>query len=1181
MAFAHLHVHSEYSLLDGACRVKPLVRRIRELGMTHCAVTDHGVMYGAVDFYQACMDEGVTPIIGCEIYVCPDRFDKQVVSREYSHLILLCANQTGYQNLMAITSEGFMNGFYYRPRVDYAFLQGRTEGLIALTACLSGDLAKLCLQNNMEEARAYLDTLRGLFSQDSLYIEIMDHGLTEQRVVLPRLIRLSRETGIPLAATNDCHYVHEKDAAAQEALMCIQTGKTLADESRMRMESNEMYVKSEAEMHALFGAYPDAINNTMKIAERCHVPFDFDKVHLPAFDMPRGKTARSMLTELCLEGLEQRYQDVSAEGEPMRRLLYEIDVISKMGYEDYFLIAWDFIRYAAEKKIMVGPGRGSGAGSIVAYTLGITMLDPLRYHLLFERFLNPERISMPDLDIDFCFERRQEVIDYVVNKYGADHVSQIINFSTMAARGVLRDVGRVLGMKVAEVDAIVKAIPSRLGITLEEALKESPQLRAAYQTRPEIVRLIDTAMTLEGMPRHTSTHAAGVLITKKPLTEYVPLQKNEDVVTTQYEMGTIEKLGLLKMDFLGLRTLTVIRDTLELMRLYGTQMTAEAIPLDDPGIYEMISRGDTDGVFQLEGGGMRSFLTNMKPENFEDIIAAISLYRPGPMDSIPRYIRGKHNPDTVRYIHEKLRPILEVTYGCMVYQEQVMQIVKDLAGYSLGRSDLMRRAMAKKKKDVMDKERKHFIDGMQDKNGVQIIPGCVRNGISREQAERIFDEMSGFAAYAFNRSHAAAYAVLAARTAYLKLHHPVSYMAALMNSVGGQADRDKIAGYIGYCRAKGIPILPPDVNQSAYRFTVDKDESGTLGIRFGLGAVKNVGEGAVMAILEERTTEPYRDIFDFCDRIHTDALNKRAVESLIFSGAFDRLGANRAQMIALYEGLLENNAQVRKQNVEGQTSLFDAGGMQDAPHLYRRLPDLREHDKRNLLLMEREYTGVYISGHPLDSHRDFLSTLPENTAYIMNLAAEPDHGLSRDGMSVILAGMLAQLRGKVTKKGGYMGLMVLEDLTGQIEGLIFPKTYEKYDGLFQTDDIVVVEGKLSIREEEKPKVMVDRITPIEAYKERETARQNTADSRLYVRAPREEMEGIQTILARYPGKVPVYFHLPEEGRTLLAPPGLFVSGKEDCLNALAEAAGAQNIKMVQDTEPRAGAASQMNGRRWV
>ena len=814
MAFAHLHLHTEYSLLDGANRIGPLVSRLKELGFTHAAITDHGVMYGAVDFYNACRDAGITPVIGCEVYICRNRFEKSGAAREYSHMILLCETNTGYQNLIKLVSAGFTEGFYYKPRIDYELLKQHTEGLICLSACLSGDLPKMLLEGRYDDAKAYALQMQELFGRDHYYIELMDHGIPEEKTVLPRLVRVAQETGVPMVVTNDCHYLNREDAAAQEVLLCIQTGKTLQDETRMRMNTEELYVKSEAEMRAMFPNFPEAIENSQKIAQRCQVTFDFGHLHLPHYPIDTGETAEEMLRRLCGEGLKALYPDQYADpdSEPCKRLEYELSVISHMGYVDYFLIVWDFINYAKSHGIMVGPGRGSGAGSIVAYTLRITMLDPLKYSLLFERFLNPERVSMPDLDIDFCYERRQEVIDYVARKYGSDHVSQIITFGTMKAKAVIRDVGRVMGMSYAAVDQVAKAIPFSLDMTLSKALEVSPQLAELVHSDPQVRQLYDTSLLLEGMPRHASTHAAGVLITAKPVTEYVPLQTNDNVITTQYPMGTLERLGLLKMDFLGLRTLTVIRDTLDMMRQEGVDMKPEDIPTDDPTVYRMISSGDTDGVFQLESGGMRLFLQNMKPSCFEDIIAAISLYRPGPMESIPRYIAGKNDPETVHYETPLLKPILEVTYGCMVYQEQVMQIVRDLAGYSLGRSDLMRRAMAKKKKDVMAKEREYFVDGMVDENGNVVIDGCVRRGVPRQVAEHIYDEMSSFASYAFNKSHAAAYGLVAVQTAWLKLHHPVPFMAAILNSV--MDNLPKAAGYIQYCRAHGIPILPPDVNQS-------------------------------------------------------------------------------------------------------------------------------------------------------------------------------------------------------------------------------------------------------------------------------------------------------------------------------------------------------------------------------
>ncbi len=1074
MAFAHLHLHTEYSLLDGACRISHLVKHVKALGMEHCAVTDHGVMYGAVDFYTACKDEGIHPVIGCEVYICPDRFDKTYVSREYSHLILLCENQTGYQNLTKLVSQGFTEGFYYRPRLDYALLRQHAEGLICLTACLSGDLPKLLLQGRRDEARAYVEEMRGIFGKDNFFIEIMDHGIPEERQVLPELIAIARETGVPLVATNDCHYLERKDAAAQEVLMCVQTGKTLQDEARMRMETEELYVKSEAEMRKVFPALPEAIDRAAEIAARCNVEFDFNTRHLPNYPIDTGETPLAMLTRLCIAGLHDFFPALADDeaSEPRKRLAYELGVIDQMGFIDYFLIVWDFIDYAKRNGIMVGPGRGSGAGSIVAYTLRITMLDPLKYNLLFERFLNPERISMPDIDVDFCYERRQEVIDYVTRKYGVDHVAQIITFGTMKAKAVVRDVGRVLGMSYAAVDQVAKAIPFSLDMTLEKATQISPQLHEMVATDPAVAQLIEMSMALEGMPRHASTHAAGVLITARPVTDYVPLQVNDEVVTTQFPMNTLEHLGLLKMDFLGLRTLTVIRDALDLMRDIGVTMKPEDIPLDDPAVYEMISSGDTDGVFQLESGGMRLFLQNMKPACFEDIIAAISLYRPGPMESIPRYIAGKLKPETVKYATPLLKPILDVTYGCMVYQEQVMQIVRDLAGYSMGRSDLMRRAMSKKKKDVMAKERAFFVHGMTDEHGTVLVEGCVRRGVPEKVAEQLFDDMTAFASYAFNKSHAAAYGVVAVQTGWLKKHYPVQFMAAIMNSV--MDSMGKVAGYIQYCRAKGIAVLPPDVNQSGWKFTVGKDENGTEGIRFGMGAVKNVGYGAVEAIVRTRADAPFADFFDFVERVPLEAINKRVAESLIKAGAFDFGDHNRAQLLYVYESILDEAAQKRKSNLSGQVSLFDMMGGAARP-AHAAVPDMPENSRKVLLNMEKEMTGVYICGHPLDEVAGLLRSGFTTVLDVNTMSENEHHGLDHDGDSVVMAGILTLAKGRITKKGAMMGIITLEDLTGQIEGLVFPKIYDKFVSLLAADNLVVLTGKLSFREEEDAKLLVDAV----------------------------------------------------------------------------------------------------------
>ena len=1160
MAFAHLHLHTEYSLLDGACRIKKLPALIKELGMDACAITDHGVLYGVVDFYTACQDAGVHPVIGCEMYLCPNMDEKVYANREYSHLILLCENNTGYQNLMYLCSEAFTRGFYYKPRIDYKLLREHSEGLICLTACLSGDLPKLLLDGRIAEAEKYTREMAALFGPDHFYIEIMDHGISEEKRLLPRIIDMSERTGIPLVATNDCHYMRREDAETQEVLMCIQTGKTLDDENRMRMDTDQLYVKSEDEMLALFPGHADAVQRAHDIAMRCNVTFDFNTVHLPHFPVPEGETSDTLLRKLVEEGFAKRY----AADDPVarERLEYEIGVITQMGYVDYFLIVWDFVKFAKDAGIMVGPGRGSGAASIVAYCLNITQLDPIRYNLTFERFLNPERVSMPDIDMDFCYERRQEVINYVAHKYGQDHVCQIITFGTMAARGVIRDVGRVLGYTYAETDQIAKQVPMDLGMTLEKALTLSTGLKAGYENDPRIKRLIDISLKLEGMPRHASTHAAGVLITGEPAVHFVPLQTNEDVVTTQFPMGIIGKLGLLKMDFLGLRTLTVIRDTLDLMRSQGVNMKPEDIPMDDPAIYQMISQGDTDGVFQLEGGGMRTFLTNMQPENFEDIIAAISLYRPGPMESIPRYIAGKRDPASVHYETPQLAPILDVTYGCMVYQEQVMQIVRDLAGYSYVRSDLVRRAMAKKKKDVMAAERKNFVYGSEKEH----VPGAVNRGVPAAVAEHIFDEMTAFASYAFNKAHAACYAVVAVQTGWLKYYYPAEFMAAMMNSVVGNAA--KVAAYIQYCRKKEIPVLPPHVNFSDRKFTVETNKEGVKCVRMGMSGVKNVGNSAVDAIVQERRLSgPYRDVFEFCRRIDSEAVNKRAVESLIMAGCFDHMGATRLQCMRVFDQALEANSAKRRQNVVGQISLFDMGQPTADLAIEDTYPDVGEYPYKQLLSMEKEMTGVYVSGHPLDEYRKELEALEINTAWVAELKERPDAGIDEDGRQVVMGGILTALRPKATKKGAMMGFITLEDLTGQIECLLFPRIFERYNKLLELDMPVLLTGHLSVREEEDTKLLVDVVEPLvqlpppeEPMSDIERAKRSPV--KLYLRMQRSQMDEVKEVLQRQPGKVPVYMNFPDEGITLLAPRDWWCEDAEDMLATLMTTLPEKDMKVV-------------------
>ena len=1086
--FTHLHVHTEYSLLDGAARITRLLDRVKELGMDSCAITDHGVMYGVVDFYREAKKRGIHPVIGCEVYVCPNHLDKTSAAREYNHLILLCKNQTGYQNLIKLVSRGFTEGFYYKPRVDYDLLRQYSEGLICLSACLSGEIPSLLLDGRYMEARAAAQRFMDIYP-GNFYIELQDHRLSDEKVAFARLVKLAGELDIPLVVTNDVHYIAPEDASAQEVLMCIQTGKTLDDASRMRMETDQLYLKSEEEMAALVPNYPEALENTYKIAHSCNVEFDFGSRHLPRYPLPEGTDPYEYLRALCEEGFLKRYRADDAEARS--RLEYELGVISSMGFVDYFLIVWDFIKYAKEHDIPVGPGRGSGAGSIVAYTLNITMLDPLKYNLLFERFLNPERVTMPDIDVDFCYEKRQRVIDYVASKYGEDHVAQIITFGTMAARGVIRDVGRVLGMPYGEVDRVAKLVPTALDMTLEKALELSGELKTLTETDPAVGRLMQIARQLEGLPRHSSTHAAGVLITSRPVSDYVPLQTNDAVITTQFPMGTLEALGLLKMDFLGLRTLTVINDALTMVReMGGPALRPEDLPLDDPEVYAMISRGDTDGIFQLEGGGMRSFLTSMKPENFTDIIAAISLYRPGPMESIPRYIAGKQDPSSVTYLHEKLRPILKETNGCMVYQEQVMQIVRDLAGYSMGRSDLVRRAMAKKKKSVMAEEKEYFIHGLV-KDGQVIVPGAVRGGVPEDVAEQLFDEMSAFASYAFNKSHAAAYGVVAVETAYLKCHYTAPFMAALMNSVIG--NEDKISQYIQYCRKHGISVLPPNVNTSRTGFSVELVD-GRPAIRFGLSAVKTVGRPCVEAIALSRAAQgPFRDLFDFCERMSAprtgasgkpeggSAVNKRAVEALIRAGAFDHMTVsgrevNRAQWLAVYESAMDSAAAKRKHQVDGQMSLFDALPEMELP--MPRLPDMPEPSKSMLLGMEKETTGVYISGHPLDEYRELLEKLPYTIQEIKDLRNEEEAEQRYDQMRVTLGGIIIASNTKVTRSGGLMAFITLEDMSSSLECLVFPKVLEQFGSLVGTDRLVRVYGKLSLREDEDCKVLVDALSGI-------------------------------------------------------------------------------------------------------
>lgn len=1066
MSFVHLHTHTKYSLLDGACKIDELIETAKEKGMDSIAITDHGVMYGAIDFYKEAIKRNIKPIIGCEVYVAPgSRFERASgANKEYSHLILLAMNNDGYKNLCKLVSIGFTEGFYYKPRIDYEILKQYSDGLICLSACLAGDIPRYLINGQKEKAKELALYLKNIFTPDRFYLELQDHKLEEQRRLNPMLIELSKQTDIPIVATNDIHYVKREDAQAQDALMCIQMLKYLDDPDRLKFATDEFYLKSPEEMQSLFADYPEAIENTEKIAQMCNVTFEFGQLHMPEFTAPDGKDNKKYLKELCYSGLNKKIPNASKEY--MDRLEIEFKLIESMGYIDYFLIVWDFIKFAKDKGIPVGPGRGSAAGSLAAYSLDITDIDPIKYNLLFERFLNPERISMPDIDIDFCYERRHEVIEYVIDKYGADRVAQIITFGTMAARGVIRDVGRVMQIPYGQVDKIAKLIPMQPGttITLDKALEISPELRNLYNEDAQVKRLIDLAQKLEGMPRHASTHAAGVVISRLPVVEYVPLQKNDESITTQYQMSELEELGLLKMDFLGLRTLTVIKDTLELIKQNkGIELDLNNIDFEDKDVYAMISRAETDGVFQFESGGMKSFLKELKPSTYEDIIAGISLYRPGPMEQIPRYLRGKNNPKKSEYTHEKLKPILEVTYGCMVYQEQVMQIVRDLAGYSYGRSDLVRRAMAKKKASVMEKEREYFIHGIVE-DGKIIVPGAVRNGIDEKSANKIFDEMMDFAQYAFNKSHAAAYGVVAYRTAFLKYHYPIEFMAALINSF--LDNTGKIREYVGTCTMMGINVLAPDINKSMEKFSVEGDS-----IRFGLKAIKNVGINAVEEIVRKRSElGDFKNFGDFIDKIDLSIVSKRMIESIVKCGCFDSLAITRSSIIAGYEKLINSAQKNKKDNVLGQVTLFDiSSNIEDTTVS---LPDIKEYPKRTLLAMEKEMTGIYISGHPLMEYKQTLDKIGTRTSTLKDYENNP---LVKDGKRIKIGGIIESIKKRTTKTNSIMASVTLEDLYGTLNLIVFPNTLQKYSDLVYEGSVVCIGGKVSLKEDEDPEILVEEI----------------------------------------------------------------------------------------------------------
>lgn len=1146
MNFTHLHVHTEYSLLDGSSKIKELPARAKELGMDSLAITDHGVMYGVIDFYRACKAAEIKPIIGCEVYVAPgSRFDKEAIGQgddRYYHLVLLAEDNTGYSNLMKIVSRGFTEGFYYKPRVDYEVLEKYHEGIIALSACLAGEVARDITRDNYEEAKKAALHYQDIFGKDNFFLELQDHGIPAQRLVNQELMRMSRETGIELVCTNDIHYTYAEDAEAHDLLLCLQTGKKVTDTDRMRYEGGQYYCKSPEEMAELFPYAPQALENTYRIAQRCNVEIEFGKTKLPKYEVPEGFDSWTYLLHLCNEGLVKRYGD---EAEKHReRLDYELGVIKRMGYVDYFLIVWDFINYAKQNGIAVGPGRGSGAGSIVAYSLAITDIDPIRYNLLFERFLNPERVSMPDIDVDFCYERRQEVIDYVVRKYGKDKVVQIVTFGTLAARAVIRDVGRVLDMPYADVDRVAKLVPNELGITLDKALKDSQDFKSLYESDASVKHLIDMARRLEGLPRNTSMHAAGVVICQKAADEFVPLSRGGDgTITTQYTMTTLEELGLLKMDFLGLRTLTVIQDAVNLVnKTHPGKLNIDKIDYNDRNVMELIGSGHTEGIFQLESAGMKNFMKELKPKSLEDITAGISLYRPGPMDFIPKYIKGKNNPDDIVYECPQLENILSTTYGCIVYQEQVMQIVRDLAGYTLGRSDLVRRAMSKKKASVMEKERQNFIYGNKEEG----VPGCIANGISEETAKIIYDNMTDFAKYAFNKSHAACYAVVSYRTAYLKCYYPKEFFAALMTSV--LANNTKVAEYAYTCRQMGIEILPPDINEGEGNFSVASN-----GIRYGLSALKSIGKPIIDAIIQEREANGvFTGLEDFISRLSGKEVNKRTLESFIKSGAFDCFNANRHQMMLVYADIVDNINNERKSNIAGQMSLFD---MFEEKHDKVNVPNAPEYDKEELLAYEKEVLGVYVSGHPMDDYEALWRK------HITNVSSdfindEDNPPKVTEGQKATIGGIITAKTVKNTKTGKMMAFITVEDVFGAVEVLVFPRDYEKYRSQAVEDNKVFVTGRVSISEEENGKLVCESITAFEDVPK--VCWIQFANKQAYIDAEQE----LAGIIASSDGNDLVTVYCREEKQRKVLPKSQTIQAQGETLKLLMDRFGQDNVKVV-------------------
>ena len=1151
MGFVHLHVHTEYSLLDGACRIADVMERVKEMGQTAVAITDHGVMYGVIDFYKAAKAAGVKPILGCEVYVAPRTRHDRVhgVDNEAYHLVLLCKNETGYRNLSYMVSQGFLDGFYGKPRVDRELLRAHSEGLIALSACLAGEIPQKLLHDDYEGAKAAALEMAGIFGEGNFYLELQDHGIPEQLAAARGIERISRETGLPLVVTNDAHYLRKEDSKIQDVLLCIQTAKTVDDPDRMRFETDEFYLKDEQEMRALFPDHPEAYDNTEKIAEACSVEITFGKYHLPEFPLPEGYTNVSYFTELCMRGFAARYPD--ADEACRAQLDYEMKMIEKMGYVDYFLIVADFVAFAKGAGIPVGPGRGSAAGSMVSYCMEITDIDPRKYSLVFERFLNPERVSMPDIDMDFCQNRRGEVIEYVMRKYGADHVAQIVTFGTMAARGAIRDVGRALNFTYAETDQVAKLVPTTLHITLDEALRVSPQLKEMYDGDERVKKLIDTARALEGMPRNTSTHAAGVVITARPVYDYVPLSRNDETIVTQYTMTTLEELGLLKMDFLGLRNLTVIDDAEKEIRRNEPDFNIKTVPDGDRDTFRMISEGKTAGVFQLESAGITAVCTSMKPESIEDMTAIVALYRPGPMDSIPKFIRSKQNPAAITYRHPLLKPILAVTYGCMVYQEQVIEIFRQLGGYTLGQADNMRRAISKKKQAVIENERKTFVYGDESRG----IPGAIANGVDEKTAQAIYDEILDFANYAFNKAHAVSYAKVSYETAYLKCHYPRQYMAALMTSVLDSPP--KIAGYIAECREMGIEVLPPDINESEDYFTVVAGK-----IRFGLAAVKNIGRGFIrQAVTERREHGPYRGIEDLCRRLDGTDLNKRALENLIKCGALDGFGLHRSQLLAVYEAVMDTASAAKRRNVEGQMGLFDAGADEETVPSVA-IPNLPELDRQEKMALEKETTGLYLSGHPMDDYRRQLrlANVAPLGPILESFSAE-DGGNYRDEQPVTVAGIVQAIKMKTTRNNSMMAYVTLEDDTGAMELLVFSNTLRQYGAYLHENTAIVAEGKISVREEKDPQIILNRACPIAEYgggPADGASAEQPAFRRLCLRLTDEaspKYRKVRAALNMFPGTLPVVLYFSASGSRR----GTTCQPDEDLLRELREQLGKDSV----------------------